>query len=63
MPFIIGMSGWLYLLVALVLDALFLAYAWLLWHEYSDVAARKTFRYSIFYLSALFSALLVDHFL
>ena len=63
MPFIIGMSGWLYLLVALVLDAVFLAYAWLLWQEYSDVAARKTFRYSIFYLSALFSALLVDHFL
>jgi len=63
MPFIIGMSGWLYLLVALVLDALFLAYAWLLWQEYSDVAARKTFRYSIFYLSALFAALLVDHFL
>jgi len=63
MPFIIGMSGWLYLLAALVLDALFLAYAWLLWQEYSDVAARKTFRYSIFYLSALFSALLVDHFL
>lgn len=63
MPFIIGMSGWLYLLIALALDALFLAYAWLLWKEYSDVAARKTFRYSIFYLSALFSALLIDHFL
>jgi protoheme IX farnesyltransferase len=63
MPFIIGMSGWVYLAVALVLDALFLAYAWLLWQEYSDLAARKTFRYSIFYLSALFSALLGDHFL
>ena len=63
MPFIIGMSSWLYLMVALVLDALFLAYAWLLWKEYSDLAARKTFRYSIFYLSALFSALLIDHFL
>ena len=63
MPFIIGMGGWIYLSAALVLDALFLTYAWLLWQEYSDVAARKTFRYSIFYLSALFSALLVDHFL
>lgn len=63
MPFIIGMSGWLYLLTALVLDGLFLAYAWLLWREYSDTAARKTFRYSIIYLTALFTALLIDHFL
>jgi len=63
MPFIIRMSGWLYLLVALVLDAVFLAYTWLLWQEYSDAAARKTFRYSIFYLSVLFSALLIDHYL
>lgn len=63
MPFIIRMSGWLYLVVAVVLDAIFLAYTWLLWRDYSDVAAKKTFRYSIFYLSALFSVLLIDHYL
>ncbi len=63
MPFIIRMSGWFYLIVAVVLDAIFLAYTWLLWRDYSDVAAKKTFRYSIFYLSVLFSALLIDHYL
>lgn len=63
MPFIIGMSGWLYLAVAVVLDAVFLAYTWLLWRDYSDRAAKKTFKYSIFYLSVLFFALLVDHYL
>ena len=63
MPFIIRMSGWFYLVVAVVLDGIFLAYTWLLWRDYSDVAAKKTFRYSIFYLSILFLALLIDHFL
>jgi len=63
MPFVIRMSGWLYLAVAVVLDCIFLAYTWLLLKEYSDQVARKTFRYSIFYLSALFSALLLDHYL
>ena len=62
-PFVIRMSGWLYLVAAIVLDAIFLAYTWLLLQEYSDNVARKTFRYSIFYLSALFSALLLDHYL
>ncbi|OIR06804.1 protoheme IX farnesyltransferase [mine drainage metagenome] len=63
MPFIIRMSGWFYLVPVLVLDGIFLAYAWLLWRDYSDRVARKTFRYSIFYLSALFSVLLIDHYL
>lgn len=63
LPFVIRMSGWFYLAAALVLDAIFLAYAWLLWRDYSDRAAQKTFKYSIFYLSALFSALLIDHYL
>ncbi len=63
MPFVIRMSGWLYLLAAIVLDGIFLAYTWLLLQEYSDQVARKTFRYSIFYLAALFSALLLDHYL
>ncbi len=63
MPFIIGMSGWIYLVVAIVLDGIFLAYTWLLWKDYSDLAAKKTFKYSITYLSVLFAALLVDHYL
>ena len=63
MPFAIRMSGWLYLAPTLVLDGIFLTYAWLLWQNYSDRLARQTFRYSIFYLSALFSFLLIDHYL
>lgn len=63
MPFIYGMSGWLYLAVACVLSVGFCWYAWLLWCNYSDALARKTFRFSLIHLSALFAALLLDHYL
>ena len=63
LPFIIGMSGWLYLASAVLLGLGFIAYGWRLWRHYSDALARKTFRYSILYLSLLFAALLVDHYL
>ena len=61
-PYLIGMSGLLYLVCALALGGVFLAYAWKLWRDYSDALAKKTFGYSIFYLAALFGALLVDHY-
>jgi protoheme IX farnesyltransferase len=63
LPFLIGMSGVPYLVAALVLGLVFLYYAIGLWRDYSDALARKTFSYSIFYLTALFAALLVDHYL
>ena len=63
MPFIYGMSSWLYLSAALVLSVGFIGYAWALWRHYSDELARKTFRFSLIHLSALFAALLVDHYL
>jgi len=63
LPFIIGMSGWLYLASAVVLGLWFIAYGVLLWRDYSDALARKTFRFSILHLSLLFAALLVDHYL
>ena len=63
MPFIYGMSSWLYLAVALGLSAGFCWYAWRLWQNYSDALARKTFRFSLIHLSALFAALLLDHYL
>ena len=63
LPFMIRMSGWLYLAAALGLGAVFVAYAWRLWRGYSDSLARRTFGYSILYLAALFGALLVDHWL
>ncbi|MCF8174314.1 MAG: heme o synthase [Burkholderiaceae bacterium] len=63
MPFFIGMSGGFYLAAAAVLNALFISHAWQIWRNYSDLVAQKTFRFSILYLSLLFSALLVDHYL
>ena len=63
LPFVYGMSGWIYLVSAVALGALFIAYAWMLWRDYSDVLARKTFRFSIWHLSLLFAALLLDHYL
>jgi protoheme IX farnesyltransferase len=63
LPYGLGMSGLLYLGGAVLLDAVFIAYAWMLKREYSDLLARKTFRYSIVYLSLLFAALLADHYL
>jgi protoheme IX farnesyltransferase len=63
LPFAVGMSGMIYLAVAVLLDAVFLAYAWQIYRRYTDMIARKTFAYSIVYLSLLFAALLVDHYL
>ena len=63
LPFVIAMSSWVYLVSALGLGGVFLWYAWGLYHHYSDALARKTFRYSLIYLGALFAALLLDHYL
>jgi protoheme IX farnesyltransferase len=63
MPYALGMSSWLYLIVALVLSVGFIYYAVRLMREYSDALARTTFRFSLIHLSALFAALLLDHYL
>jgi protoheme IX farnesyltransferase len=62
MPYALRMSGPLYLLAALVLGGVFVGYAVRLRRAYSDRLARAMFRYSIVYLAALFSALLIDHY-
>ncbi|MDI9335869.1 MAG: heme o synthase [Gammaproteobacteria bacterium] len=62
LPYIVGLSGGLYLFFAMVLSALFCRYTWQLWREYSDALARKTFKFSITYLSAIFASLLIDHY-
>jgi protoheme IX farnesyltransferase len=62
LPFIYGMSGLIYLVSALVLGLMFIAYAFQLWRRYSDELARKTFRFSIIHLMLMFAALLVDHY-
>ena len=63
MPYAIHMSGIVYAIAAVLLDAVFLAYAWELRQRYTDALARRMFRYSIVYLSLLFGAMLVDHYL
>ena len=63
LPYVYGMSGLIYLVAALILGALFIAYAFRLWRNYSDALARRTFVFSIAHLSLLFAALLVDHYL
>jgi protoheme IX farnesyltransferase len=62
LPYLVGMSGLIYLLGALLLNARFIVYAWQLkFHANSDTAM-KTFRFSIVHLMVLFLALLVDHY-
>ena len=62
LPYVYGMSGLLYLLTALILGLIFLYYTIRLYYQYSDYLAKKTFRYSIWYLSLLFAVLLIDHY-
>ena len=63
MPYVIRMSGVLYVACAAALGGIFIAYALRIYFAYSDRVAQQTFRYSIVYLAALFAALLVDHYL
>ncbi len=63
LPFVYGMSSWIYLVAAVVLSMGFCVYAAMLWRDYSDALARRTFRFSLIHLSALFAALLLDHYL
>jgi protoheme IX farnesyltransferase len=63
LPYVIGMSGLLYLACAIGLSGVFVWRAIQMYRHYSDALARSTFKYSILYLAALFSALLVDHYL
>jgi protoheme IX farnesyltransferase len=63
MPYATQMSGLIYLVGAIVLDAIFLYYAVKIYLNYSDQLARSAFRYSIIYLAALFAVLLIDHYI
>lgn len=63
LPFVTRLSGLPYLAAAMMLGAVFLYYAVKIYTDYSDALARRTFRFSILYLTLLFAALLVDHYL
>lgn len=62
LPYVVQMSGVLYLVSAIILGAMFLYHAWNVYRHYTDALAKKLFRFSIIYLSILFLALLVDHY-
>jgi len=62
-PYLIGMSGLIYLATALILDARYLWYSIRMWREPDDLELpMRSFKYSITYLGLLFSALLIDHY-
>jgi protoheme IX farnesyltransferase len=62
-PYLIGMSGLIYLATALVLDAVYLYYSIQMLRDPDDLELpMKSFKFSISYLGFLFAALLVDHY-
>lgn len=62
LPYLVGMSNWLYLIGACILNLVFFGYAWQLkFHAKADTAM-ATFKFSIIHLMALFILLLVDHY-
>jgi protoheme IX farnesyltransferase len=61
-PFVMGMSGLIYLVSAVLLGAGFLYFVIMLYRGYSDALAKTTFKYSVNYLMLLFAALLIDHY-
>lgn len=63
LPYAVQMSGLIYLISATILGFIFLWYAWQMHKHYTDLLARKAFAYSIIYLSLLFAALLLDHYI
>ena len=63
MPFLVHMSGLLYLAGAITLGVGFVYHAVCLLRSEGDGHAMKTFGYSIVYLATLFAFLLADHYL
>lgn len=62
LPYLAGMSGWVYLAAALGLGGRFLQHAWRLWRRAPEGQAIRTFLFSITYLMGIFGALLIDHY-
>ncbi len=61
-PWLIGGAGPVYSVLAVVLGAVFLGWAWLLWQRRPVMETMPLFRFSIVYISALFIGLIVDSF-
>ncbi|MGR8941003.1 MAG: heme o synthase [Gammaproteobacteria bacterium] len=63
LPYLTGMTGLIYLAAALFLGLVFIYYAILMMRRKDDKTAMQTFVYSIVYITLLFAALLIDHYL
>jgi protoheme IX farnesyltransferase len=63
LPYLTGMSGLIYVASAVLLDSGFMYYAILMMRKKDNKTAMKTFVYSIVYITLLFAALLIDHYL
>ena len=63
LPYLVGMSGWIYLIGSVALNSIFVAYAWKLKFNADESTAMDTFKFSIVHLMALFIVLLADHYL
>ena len=62
LPYLTGMSGFIYLAIALLLDARFLYYVLAMQRGLKADLPMRTFRFSITYLMLLFAALILDHY-
>ena len=62
LPYVFGMSGWIYLVGCMLLNLRFIYWCILLMVKEDRIIAMKTFKYSIYYLMILFVVLLVDHY-
>lgn len=62
MPYLVGMSGAIYLLGSALLNLRFMQYAWKLKFNPDAGTAMATFKFSIVHLMVLFLLLLVDHY-
>jgi protoheme IX farnesyltransferase len=63
LPFVVGASGLIYMVCAVVLGGRFVEHAWRVNRDHRDAVAMRAFRFSITYLALLFAALLADHYL
>ena len=63
LPYVVLMSGEIYLFSALALSTVFLYYSINLYYSNDDEDAVKTFQFSIYYIFLIFLALLLDHFI
>lgn len=62
LPFVVGMSGWIYFIGILLLNLRFVYWCIRLACNENKLIAFKTFKFSIYYLMILFILLLVDHY-